>query len=222
MSRDHHCEHVVKGTPNVSPTPAEEGQTEAAACDANCDAIATRIATPQASAPDSTESHETTEPAATTRITAGSSEVTPFIKTGRGTTPRKKQPALATEGSAGVKKSARRGHGWPGGREEVAGAGREQPASRTGKLGGAVSCDAKCDAISPDCVELLARAVILVAGMAIPEAARQAVLARVIANLSTDAEVTSGALKESRCRTLVVQAHASARPTSKYARHTRE
>jgi hypothetical protein len=137
----------------------------------------------------------------------GSSEVTPFLKTA----PR--QDA--------AQKTGRPGHGWQGGRE-MAGAGREQPASRTGKLGGAVSCDAKCDAISPDCVELLARAVILVAGMAIPEAARQAVLARVIANLSTDAEVTSGALKESRCRTLVVQAHASARPTSKYARHTRE
>ena len=110
MSRDHHFEDVVKGTPNVPPTPAEAGQRDAAASDANCDAIATRIATriatPQASAPDSTESHETTEPAATTRVTAGSSEITPFIKTGRGTTPRKKQPALATEGSAGVKKNS--------------------------------------------------------------------------------------------------------------------
>ena len=38
-----------------------------------------------------------------------------------------------------------------------------------------------CDALSPDHLELLARAVILVAGMAIPEAARAAVLARVTA-----------------------------------------
>ncbi len=82
MSRDHHFEDVVKGTPNVPPTPAEEGQKDAAACDANCDAIATRIATPQASAPDGTEPHETTEPAAATRVTAGSSEITPVTKTG--------------------------------------------------------------------------------------------------------------------------------------------
>ena len=132
------------------------------------------------------------------------------------------------DGPAGVnprqdaaQKQARRGHGWTGGRK-VAGTGHEQPAFRAGKQGVAVSCDAKCDAISPDRVELLARAVILVASMAIPEAARQAVLARVIANLSTDAEVASGAPEESRRSTLVVQAHASARPTSKYARQTRE
>ena len=104
----------------------------------------------------------------------------------------------------------------------MAGAGHEQPASCAGKQGVAVSCDAKCDAISADRVELLARAVILVAGMAIPETAREAVLARVVADLSTDAEATSGAPEESRCSKLVVQAHASARPTSKYARHTRE
>jgi len=104
----------------------------------------------------------------------------------------------------------------------MAGVGREQPASRAGKQGGAVSCDAEYDAISPDCVELLARAVILVAGMTIPEAVRQAVLPRVIANLSTDAEVTSAAAEESRCGTLVVEAHVSFRPTSRYARHNRE
>jgi hypothetical protein len=104
----------------------------------------------------------------------------------------------------------------------MAGAGHEQRASREGKQGVATSRDAKYDAISPDRVELLARAVILVAGMAIPEAARQAVLTRVTANLSTDAEVASGAPEETRCSTLVLQAHASARPTSRYARHTRE
>ncbi len=80
MSRDHHFEDVVGGGGSVQ---MSEGGYErmVPACDANCDAIATRIATPQASAPDSTLSHETTEPAATTRVTAGSSEVTPFIKT---------------------------------------------------------------------------------------------------------------------------------------------
>ncbi len=46
-------------------------------------------------------------------------------------------------------------------------------------------CDAKCDAISADRIELLARAVVLVAGMGIPEAAREAVLARVTADLTS-------------------------------------
>ena len=65
----------------------------------------------------------------------------------------------------------------------MAGTGREQPAFRAGNPGGAVSCDTKCDAISPDRVQLLARAVILVAGMRIPEPMRAAVLDRVIADL---------------------------------------
>lgn len=47
--------------------------------------------------------------------------------------------------------------------------------------------DAKCDAISADRVELLARAVILVAGMAIPEVAREVVLERVVSLLGTPA-----------------------------------
>ena len=81
MSRDHHFEDVVKGTPSVPPVIAAEGPNGVTACDANCDAIATRNATPQAAAPASTQSHETTEPAATIKVAAGSSEVTPFIKT---------------------------------------------------------------------------------------------------------------------------------------------
>ncbi len=44
-------------------------------------------------------------------------------------------------------------------------------------------CDARCYELSPDRVEPLARAVILVAGMAIPEAARETVLARATAEL---------------------------------------
>jgi hypothetical protein len=44
-------------------------------------------------------------------------------------------------------------------------------------------CDAKCDAIPADRVDLLARAVLLVAGMAIPEAEREAVLRRVVEEL---------------------------------------
>ena len=49
-------------------------------------------------------------------------------------------------------------------------------------------CDAKCDAISADRIELLAHAVVLVAGMRIPEAAREAVLARVTAELANTSE----------------------------------
>jgi hypothetical protein len=112
-----------------------------------------------------------------------------------------------------AQKQARRGHGWPGGRE-MAGAGSEQPASFPRQTVVVRSCDAKCDAISSDCVELLARAVIIVAGMAIPEAAREAVLARVVADLTATGNRTSGAGRGGH--------HAAARPTSRYARQTRE
>jgi hypothetical protein len=65
----------------------------------------------------------------------------------------------------------------------MAGVGREQHASRAGNPGVASGCDARYDALSSDRVELLARAVILVAGMAISEAAREVVLAKIIADL---------------------------------------
>lgn len=64
----------------------------------------------------------------------------------------------------------------------MAGTGSEQPVFHAGNTEVTDSCDAKCDAISPDRVELLAQAVVLVAGMKIPEAARAAVLARVVAD----------------------------------------
>jgi hypothetical protein len=88
--------------------------------------------------------------------------------------PPKKQPALAMDGSAGVKK--------------MAGTGTEQTRFRSGKQGVLISCDAECDAISADRIELLARAVVLVAGMRIPETAREAVLARVTAELANTSE----------------------------------
>jgi hypothetical protein len=65
----------------------------------------------------------------------------------------------------------------------VGSTGREQPGFLTGNPGVGSGCDAKCDAISTDRVELLARAVMLVAGMAIPDQIRAAVLARVVADL---------------------------------------
>jgi hypothetical protein len=122
MSREHHFEDVVNGC-----APEEnrsgEGQGSPSECDAKCASIATRNATLQASASDSTEPHETPEPAATTRVTAGSSGITPVIKTG-----------------------------------QVGSTGLEQPVLRAGNTAVAISCDAKCDAISEDRIELLARA----------------------------------------------------------------
>ena len=85
----------------------------------------------------------------------------------------KKQPAGAMDGPAGVK--------------SVAGTGTEQTRFRSGKQGVESGCDAECDAILGDRVEVLARAVVLVAGMSIPEAAREAVLARVVADLTQGA-----------------------------------
>ena len=72
----------------------------------------------------------------------------------------------------------------PAGVKKVAGTGTEQTRFRSGKQGGESVCDAECDAISTDRVEVLARAVVLVAGMNLAEAARGAVLARVIADLT--------------------------------------
>jgi hypothetical protein len=66
--------------------------------------------------------------------------------------------------------------------------GLERTGFSAGNRGMAAVCDAKCDAISADRIELLARAVVLVAGMRIPEAAREAVLARVTAELANAAE----------------------------------
>ena len=65
--------------------------------------------------------------------------------------------------------------------------GLEQPAFRAGHTAVAISCDAKCDAISANRIELLTRAVILVAGVKLAEAERAAVLARVIADLTSPA-----------------------------------
>ena len=83
------------------------------------------------------------------------------------------------------KKTAGRGHGWPCRREEVAGTGTEQRRFHSGKQGVESGCNAKCDAISANRIELLTRAVILVVGMNLAEAERAAVLARVIADLTS-------------------------------------
>jgi len=75
MSREHHFEDVVRGPhlPPSGPTAAAAtGQEVADPCSAECCAPSVQNAVQQASAPDRTESHETTEPAAATRVTAGS------------------------------------------------------------------------------------------------------------------------------------------------------
>jgi len=61
--------------------------------------------------------------------------------------------------------------------------GTEQTRFHSGKQAIAISCDAKCDAFLADRIELLARAVVLVAGMSIPDATRGAVLAAVAAKI---------------------------------------
>ena len=85
--------------------------------------------------------------------------------------PRKKQAALAMDGPAGVKK--------------VAGTGTEQTRFHSENRRVASNCDAECGAFSADRVELLACAVMLVAGMKLAEAERAAVLARVVADLTS-------------------------------------
>ena len=67
----------------------------------------------------------------------------------------------------------------------MAGTGTEQPRFHSGNRRVVSGCDAKCDAISGDRIELLACAVVLVAGMGIPKAAREAVLARLTADRSS-------------------------------------
>ena len=50
------------------------------------------------------------------------------------------------------------------------------------------SCDVECDAISADRIELLARTVILVAGMNLPEADRATVMSRLLAAVGKEAQ----------------------------------
>jgi hypothetical protein len=83
MSREYHFEDVVSGEAGRALVDKARGRAEGrVACDANCDGMATRIASPQAAARDSARPHETTKPAATARVTAGSSEITPVVETG--------------------------------------------------------------------------------------------------------------------------------------------
>ena len=63
---------------------------------------------------------------------------------------------------------------------KVAGTGTEQTRFHSGNREVTSNCDAECNAMSADRIELLARAVILVASLDFPEADRATVLARVL------------------------------------------
>jgi hypothetical protein len=82
MSRDHHFEDVVGGGEASPSGGVEVVQGSQPECDAKCASIATRNATPQASASGSKEPQETTEPAATIQVATGSSELKPVTKPG--------------------------------------------------------------------------------------------------------------------------------------------
>lgn len=82
MSRDHHFEDVVCGGESSPLAGADGGQVSQSECVAKCASIATRNGTPQASASGSTESHKTTEPAATIQVAAGSSKLASVTNTG--------------------------------------------------------------------------------------------------------------------------------------------
>jgi hypothetical protein len=96
-----------------------------------------------------------------------------------------RQSEKLTGGRRPPKKTAGRAMDGPAGVKKVAGTGTEQMRFQSGKQGVESVCDAQCDAFSADRIELLARAVILVAGMNLAEAERVAVLSRVIADLTS-------------------------------------
>jgi hypothetical protein len=150
MSREHHFDDVVTGGGAAEPGDAGAGQAVPSICSAGCSALVTQNATQQASALGSTESHKTTEPAATIQVAAGSSKLVSVTTTDR-----------------------------------MAGTGTEQTQFYARNPQVTSNCDAECDAFSADRVELLARAVMLVAGMKLAEAERAAVLARVVADLTS-------------------------------------
>ena len=106
---------------------------------------------------------------------------TPQAPAAGGREPQKKTEPAATiqvaAGSSGIALVTKTGR--------MAGTGTEQTRFHSGKQGGTIPCDAECDAISADRVELLARAVILVAGINLADAEQAAVFARVVADLTS-------------------------------------
>ena len=95
-------------------------------------------------------------------------------KTGRRQDAAQKKPAGAMDGPAGVK--------------SVAGTGTEQTRFHSRKQGVESVCDAQCDEISANRIELLTRTVILVAGMNLPEADRATGMSRLLAAVGKEAQ----------------------------------
>ena len=83
MSREYHFDDVVAGGGAADPSVAGAGQAVPSSCNADCSALATQNATQRASATDSARPQETTEPAATIQVAAGSSKRAPVTETGR-------------------------------------------------------------------------------------------------------------------------------------------
>lgn len=78
MSRDHHFEDVVGGAGGPVRPESKRERTNV-----KSNAVPTRNPTPQVSAGVCGVSHQTTEPAVATRVTAGSSGIEPVVKTGK-------------------------------------------------------------------------------------------------------------------------------------------
>ena len=85
----------------------------------------------------------------------------------------------------------------------MAGTGTERTRFHSGKQGGVSVCDAECNAISADRIELLTRAVNLVAGMDLPEADRATVLARVLVPTGKEARQAGRDLGRAETLTLI-------------------
>jgi hypothetical protein len=119
MSKDRHFEDVVGGG-RGEPLPGGAGQERPQKCDAKYDAIETRNATPQVTAGVCGVSHETTEPAATTRVTAGSSGIEPVVKTGEWRGQDSKKPGFTREKPGGEQSTNAKSNAVPPDLAEVA------------------------------------------------------------------------------------------------------
>ena len=153
MSRDHHFEDVVAGGEASPSGGVEVVQGSRSECDAKCASIATRSATQQASARDSTEPHTTTETAATIQVAAGSTFF--FMPCQRQGIRAPKEPGI-----------------------RMAGTGFERTAFSSGSKRIGRPCSANCRAVEEQPLTVIARAALLVAQMDLPNADREAVLSQ--------------------------------------------
>ena len=97
MSRDHHFEDVMNGALSVPPVIAAQGPNGGIACDANCDSAGVRTGPHPVARNDRTRCHHS-------GCNGFFRSYVSFRSWACGRTPRKNQPAGATDGPAGVKK----------------------------------------------------------------------------------------------------------------------